>query len=92
MFRLFLQDKFYLNLNKHYMRRRPSITCKTLFDLVELPWFWQFSNAPVPICLCFLDAPEQRNQLATKQLESVEVDIANQNWLLGADIRWQISS
>ena len=38
-------------INKHYMRSRPSITCKTLFDLGEQPWFLHFSNTPVPICL-----------------------------------------
>ena len=74
------------------MRSRPSSACKTLFALGELPWFLHFSNTPVPICfLCFLDPPEQRNQLANKKLDSVEVDIANQHQI-GADIRWPISS
>ena len=33
-------------VNKHYMRSRPSITCKELFDLDELPWFLHFLNTP----------------------------------------------
>ena len=60
------------------MRSRPSITGKILFHLGELPWFLHFSNTPVPIFLCFLDAPEAKNQLANKQLDSVEVEFANQ--------------
>ena len=72
---------------------RPSITWKTLFDLGELPWFLHFLNTPVPICFyASYILLSKENQLANKQLYSVEVDIANQHWLLGADIRWPISS
>ena len=40
------------------MRSRPSITCKTLFDLGELPWFLHFSNMYfcANVFLGFLDA------------------------------------